>query len=81
MTMVEKVARAIHQKAYETRDEWRMPDWMEVAKAAIEAMREPTEEMKTASDQIHWGYSCHVCGGLTEGWRIMFDAARDVPKV
>jgi len=46
-----------------------------IARAAIEAMREPTEEMKTCSDEVHWGYLCYVCGGLTEGWYAMIDAA------
>lgn len=25
--------------------------------------------------EVHWGYSCYVCGGLTEGWYAMIDAA------
>lgn len=45
-----------------------------VARAAIEAMREPTDEMK-AHEEVHWGYSCNICGGLTEGWYAMSDAA------
>lgn len=45
-----------------------------LAMDAIEAMREPTEEMK-AIEGVHWGYSCHVCGGLKEGWHAMIDAA------
>ncbi len=44
------------------------------AVAIIKAMREPTEKMKTCNEEIHWGYSCHVCGGLTEGWYAMIDA-------
>lgn len=44
------------------------------ARAAIEAMREPTAEMK-AAEGAHWDYSCHTCGGLAEGWHIMIDAA------
>lgn len=46
-----------------------------VARNAIRAMREPTNAMKSCSDEIHWGYSCHVCGGLTEGWYAMIDKA------
>ena len=45
------------------------------ARAAIEAMREPTNEMTTCSEEVHWGYSCHTCGGLKEGWELMIDAA------
>ncbi len=45
---------------------------------AIEAMREPTDEMK-AVEGVHWGYGCHVCGGLTEGWHAMIDAALTPP--
>ena len=22
---------------------------------------------------VHWGYSCHMCGGLTEGWVTIFN--------
>lgn len=45
------------------------------ARAAIAAMREPTEDMKKCNEEVHWGYSCHTCGGLTEGWYAMIDAA------
>ncbi len=51
------------------------PDFMKQARAAIEAMREPTAEMTGCSDEVHWDYSCHVCGGLKEGWQAMIDAA------
>lgn len=50
-------------------------DYRSQARAAIAAMREPTEEMKSCSEEVHWGYSCHVCGGLKEGWYAMIDAA------
>lgn len=56
--------------------------WQEAipyARAAISAMREPNEAMKNAltplQDSIHWDYSCHVCGGLRDGWYAMIDAA------
>lgn len=55
MNMIEKVARACHDKAFkmgasifENYDDVPAPNrmWLnEVAKAAIEAMKEPTEEM------------------------------------
>lgn len=44
------------------------------ARSAIAAMREPTEAMKSV-EGIHWGYSCHICGGLKEGWQAMIDEA------
>jgi hypothetical protein len=50
-----------------------------LAVEAIKAMREPTEEMK-AVEGVHWDYSCHVCGGLKEGWQVMIDAALDNPS-
>ena len=53
------------------------PAWrarLKQARAAIEAMREPTEAM-TNQEGLHWGYSCHVCGGLKEGWQAMIDDA------
>lgn len=45
----------------------------DIVKAVVLAMREPTEKMKSI-EGIHWGYGCHVCGGLTEGWHAMVDA-------
>lgn len=45
-----------------------------LARAAIQALMEPTSEMLACED-IHWGYSCHICGGLTEGWHAMLTAA------
>ncbi len=45
-----------------------------IARAAIAATREPDEAMK-AIDGVHWGYSCPICGGLTEGWYAMHDEA------
>lgn len=52
----------------------------DMARAAIEAMREPTDAMRNAKDKygdgICWGYDCHICGGITdEKWRSMIDAA------
>lgn len=46
-----------------------------IARAVIACLREPTEEMKTCSEEVHWGYSCHVCDGLQKGWYAMIDAA------
>jgi hypothetical protein len=72
MTMVEKVAKAIHEKAYETRGADRMPDWEAVAKAAIEAMREPTQEMLNARHLIT---KDNYIADETDNWRAMIDAA------
>lgn len=49
--------------------------YVALAQGAIRALREPTEAMKTCSDEIHWGYGCATCGGLTEGWYTLIDAA------
>ena len=43
-----------------------------MARAAIEAMREPTEAMIDA-DGVQ--QKCHMCGGHVEGWQLMTDAA------
>lgn len=69
--MIERVAEAIRDSdSYQD-----YKDYKGYARAAIEAMREPTGDMKNCSEHIHWGYSCHVCGGLTEGWYAMIDEA------
>lgn len=52
--------------------------WEDYAKAAIKAMREPTEKMINAKDkngdEIHWGYSCHTCGGIKDAYYAMIDS-------
>lgn len=45
-----------------------------IARAVIAEMKEPDDLMK-ATEEVHWGYSCHVCGGLKEGWQLMIDTA------
>lgn len=67
MTMIEKVARAIQECSLVTGYEARLPEAMLYAKAAIEAMREPNEEMWNACD--NWNDS------PTETWPKMIDAA------
>jgi len=69
--MKERVENAISEAC-----DYALPPFLleRCARAAIEAMREPTEDMK-AVEGVHWGYYCHVCGGLTEGWHAMIDAA------
>lgn len=44
-----------------------------IVRTLLEALREPSEATRTCSDEIHWGYACNTCGGLTEGWRAMID--------
>lgn len=66
--MVDRVVQAIAAKL--NRD----ATLGDIARAAIEAMREPTPEM-TQADNVHWDYSCHVCGGAKEHWERMIEAA------
>jgi len=61
--MIDRVAKAIALR--DTTDEFAM------ARAAIAAMREPTEKMLNA-EGVH--SSCHTCGGHKEGWQAMIDA-------
>jgi hypothetical protein len=72
--MIERVAKAIseYQLSLKSSDQ---ESSREAARRAIAAMREPTEEMKACSEEVHWDYSCHVCGGLKDGWYQMVDAA------
>jgi len=75
MNMIEKVARAIDSTRTFGRP---VPTDREMAKAAIEAMKEPTEEMKKAEDatgEVHWNYNCHICGGAKHAWECMIDTA------
>lgn len=77
MSMIERVAKAICKDIDQTEDDWQF--MLTTAKAAIEAMREPTEAMKHAvnehGDEIHYSYNCQVYGGVAEGYKAMIDAA------
>lgn len=83
--MIERVARALAYADLDEQDRavvnmdmhmmYVEEHYNDLACAAIEAMREPTEGMKHANDEVHWGYSCNTCGGLTEGWYAMIDEA------
>lgn len=53
-------------------EEPEFPIYVTLARAAIRAMRTPTEEM-FAAEGIH--KSCHMCGGAGELWPLMIDAA------
>ena len=63
-SMTERVARAI--AAAMGSDDWR--PYVEAARAAVIAMREPTADMLEAAlpDMPDWGY-------LPEDWRAMID--------
>lgn len=81
--MVKRVARIFYEaeaarrrlaRPWEVIGEGWQEEFLVPARAAIAAMREPTEAMK-AVESVHWGYSCQVCGGLKEGWQAMHDEA------
>jgi hypothetical protein len=70
--MVEKLTDTIGEAC-----DHALPLWIleKVARAVLKTMSEPTEDMKFCCDEVHWDYSCHMCGGLAEGWRKMHEAA------
>jgi hypothetical protein len=67
--MVERVAKAMALadggNAY-----WK--PYMREARAAIEAMREPTDNMKFVASNTSLGFSP---GDVADGWRLMIDEA------
>lgn len=70
VTMIEKVAHALYVQSDITYSD--KAYWKRMAKAAIEAMKEPTEEMLKAEGTHH---NCHMCGGHSEGYKLMIEAA------
>ena len=74
MDMVEKVARAMAERNNDYDEEGRLqwPAYVDDARAAIAAMREPTDAMVDAgwqtSDDVVWM-------ALKEAWPAMVDAA------
>jgi hypothetical protein len=72
--MIERVAKAI-------KDDWLTNSAIDIddffkylAKAAIKAMREPTEKMKTlVTDDVVITDKCYYCGGHIQGWQAMID--------
>lgn len=88
MTMVERVARALSvadgmhpQAASNDADE--QPAWtlyVGMAKAAIESLREPTEEMVEASAAIYGDNYLYRHRYSKDQWRAMVDAALNGEK-
>lgn len=91
-TMVERVARAITISVYNTtfgrvspvksdeefnkhiEREWK--NYIPEARAAIEAMREPTEDMLRANKDSGFTWNCIVdCEGVSMAYDMMIDAA------
>lgn len=81
MNMIEKMARAmqaadrVRAATWEDESDGNRWAYLQMARAALTALREPTDAMTSADENVHWGYSCHVCGGLKEGWYALIDAA------
>lgn len=77
--MVERVAEAIYiadsGKGWDQQNSWLHEMYFKKARAAIEAMREPTEAMKCDGDVRPWDWSCQTCGGPKEHWYRMIDEA------
>lgn len=77
-TMIERVATALHEKACEQDVCGYLDakiDCVGLAIAAIEAMREPTEEMCSAYDwHDSWSYVVEA-PTATQAWQTMIDVA------
>ena len=78
MNMVERVARAIHMSTVLRTGQWNKLNLTEqesyfvAARVAIQAMREPTEEMIKARDDFCF---CHDYGTSDNCYIAMIDAA------
>lgn len=92
--MIERVARAIAENPPEERTEYRengpviLRDFERTARAAIEAIREPTKAQLDAAEDIVVGYDDFACGDgniylgipgypqkASEVWTALVDAA------
>ena len=82
--MIERVARVIHEQA----EPWDAFDvdrviWIKIARAAIAAMREPTDEMNDAgADKCDGGCAEESCqfGFMGKIWQAMIDTALEEKK-
>jgi hypothetical protein len=86
--MVERVARAIFRNGigelvWDSGSDEQHEACFRQARAAIDAMRVPTEAMKSAPHEaeldIYWGYRAEGPGGPEDVWRVMIDAALTPP--
>ena len=80
MDMIERVSRALDKWTEDALNTHGRFDTREMARAAIEAMRTPTEEMETAAFDadldIYWGYCSNgKPGDPGDVWQVMVDAA------
>lgn len=85
MDMIEKVARAIYYAAGDSTDDrgdtfptdaFGRKISLQCARAAIEAMKVPTEEMATAGGLVEFNEMYDVCDDTaTEVWQAMISAA------
>ena len=74
MTKIEEVAMAMNRRARYKKDDDRnyyVDNWLEIARAAVEAMREPTRAMCDAGDATaeYWD-----CLDADTTWIAMIDA-------
>lgn len=67
--MIDRVAKAISGAPFPSKCS------LKKARAAIEAMREPTDAMIKGNDEIYASRTCTVCLGAVEGYRRMIDEA------
>lgn len=78
MTMIEKVARAIRESGEGDLSLSAYVDPFKAARAAIEAMREPTQAMVDAAEWAEPDYhedDMDVGGTFKAEWRVAIDAA------
>lgn len=82
--VIERVARALYVKEWGDIYKWEdnttdQPYWCDQARAAIEALREPTPEMIDAGQRTECEHGEMNCGAAA-AWRAMLSAALEQPK-